>query len=156
MSSSLRSVLSKDISSIVSKYLLPDKNEMKKLYSAIINEFSLLGLTYPKASIKSGYYYFKLRQLHGSYKNIKHCWMNFYVINYNVPNCHEVQQLYENKKISPYNEKNIRRYINSDFDNISFFIELENITYSDIIKCKNKHIKDLWFEKKKKLIFKKN
>jgi hypothetical protein len=37
MGSHIRNVLGKDLASIIGKYLLPDKNEMKKLYSSLID-----------------------------------------------------------------------------------------------------------------------
>src|SRR5277367_423859 len=83
MGSHVRNVLGKDIASIVGKYLLPDKDKMKKLYSSIITDKS--NLSYENPSIMTQYFYIKLHQDH-KIGYIKCIYGNIYHIKFIVPN----------------------------------------------------------------------
>lgn len=66
MCSKLKDLLNKDLINIVNLYLLPDKNEMKKLYTNIvINYYPLYRASSECSSILSQYYYFILRRRYG-------------------------------------------------------------------------------------------
>src|SRR5277367_6070117 len=145
----VRNVLGKDLASIVGGYCLPNRDKMKNLYSSIVTpKYNMIFSKYEISSIESQYNYFKLRKIHGKYKSIaKGNYSSHYMIRYNIPNCFQVQdELY-----SSYDIDTIRSYISSQPDYVLLYIKLENITYSDIIKCKDKNIQKLWFEKKRKV-----
>jgi len=148
MGSHVRNVLGKDLASIVGKYLLPDKNEMKKLYSSLVintaNETN-----YYCSSIITQYYYIKLHQ---NYKIgfIKHLYSNIFHIKYIIPNRYFVII----SKQPPFDNDLIDNHYNDDYDSeyVNLFIHLENISKNDIFKYGNEKTKIMWLNAKGKIV----
>jgi len=157
MGSHVRNVLGKDLASIVGKYLLPDKNEMKNLYSSIITDKCIIHNIYKDPSIISQYYYFQLRRVYGNYLHLTFLEKYDEDENYNKDE-NIVGIFYDTQDYS-----HIRRMLNDDYSShinsyiltdrlrrtVRLNIKLEDISYSDIIKCEDKKIKDLWVKKRK-------
>ena len=148
MGSHVRNIIGKDLASIVGKYLLPDKNEMKKLYSSLIDSDDYN--SYMKLSIISQYYYFRFKRnykidfiVYSHYKDV-------FIISFITPDIIDYNK-------EPFNDLYINRYINYNYNkkyinnSVNLFIPIENIMYSDIIKYADKNTKNWWIKRRKSL-----
>lgn len=82
----IKKLISPNLFSIVNNYLLPNKDEMKKLYSnIIITPTSQYETTYRITSIESQYYYFQFRKRY-QLVNIIHENENWKILVFNIGN----------------------------------------------------------------------
>jgi hypothetical protein len=141
MCSILIEILKPDLTSIVRNYLLPHKNEFKTLYSSIIIDPRNPYLLDDRTTIEKKYYYFKLREMYKNYSYIRRSYVvpSVCIIIYNETVPFTDTFLYKNTKIS----KHLCLIGNGE---IGFYIQLIDITYSDIIKCIDEEIKREWFK----------
>jgi hypothetical protein len=148
MGSHIRNVLGKDLASIIGKYLLPDKNEMKKLYSSLIDSDDYN--SYMKVSIISQYYYFRFKRNYKIDFIVYSDSYDVFIISFITPDIIDYNK-------EPFNDLYIKRYINCNYNKIyinnsvNLFIPIENIMYSDIIKYADKNTKNWWFKRRKSL-----